>query len=250
MSNSQPATSQANLPVIPESVIADLDAAPPFETILSMDGTQYRLGWGQTTWPESMVPLYTLEDCSAGETDFAGVLIYGTHGSQGERHGYAHFDRHDPDDAPETTPDSYQANPVSSLALTDTEPLDELADALATIHDLIPRGKRTLPEWLAFTRHLKDRRTNQDAPVHERILGNPKIERSLFEWQEGPHEFLLRVENAIDGSQRSSQSQDSEEPVASLWGMHDAVIAFADRITTPGGDLRAYYDEKDVPRNR
>ena len=85
MSNSQPATSQTNLPVIPKSVIADLDAAPPFETILTMDGTQYRLGWGQTTWPESMVPLYTLEDCRAGETDFAGVLIYGTHDPQGDR---------------------------------------------------------------------------------------------------------------------------------------------------------------------
>lgn len=250
MSHSPPAPSQATLPVLPESVIDDLDAAPPFETILTMDGTQYRLGWGQTTWPESMVPLYTLEDCKAGETDFAGVLIYGTHGPQGDRHGYAHFDSHDPDDTPQTTPDSYQATPVTTLELTDTASLDELADALATIHDLIPDGKRTLPEWLAFTRHLKDRRTTEEAPVHERILGNPKIERSLFEWQESPQEFLFRVENAIDGSQPGTQSDDSEEPVASLWGMHDAVIAFADRITTPGGDLRAYYDEKNVPRNR
>lgn len=251
MSDSPPATTQTPSSTIPETLIAELDGAPSFETIVTVDGTPYRLGWGQTTWPDSVVPLYTTEDVEPRQTDFAGILVYGTQGARGNRQGYAHFTQHDPDDPPQTSPTSFQENPVGSLTISDTESLDALDEALETIHELTPSGKRPLPEYLAFARHLNEARTEHDRPVHEGILGAEKIEKSLFEWKEPAHQFLFRVETAIDDSDpRAWDSGFHGLPAVSLWAMAEAVISFADRLSTEGSDLQAYYAAKDTPRNR
>lgn len=233
---------------VSKDLIVALDEAPPFETILTVNETRYRLGWGSTTWPDSTVTLFTVADVEPGETDLAGILTYGTHvhGTDSEPAAYV---RTPPTTDASTEPDSPVRTPVTSISVDEAHPLEDLQSALDTIHARVPEGKRTLPEELAFTKYLHELRTADAHPVHEAVAGAAKIHRSLLEWQESAHEFLFRVENAIDGTTRSDTTGGLPAPV-SLWGVHDAVVSFADRLSDPDSDLRAYYEAKDMPRNR